>query len=163
MSELQDAAAEAIARLRPAVEAAGSVQQVLDAVVDVVDPSIPLVRAAIRRLDDVMVEVVAVWTRTPTAIGRGTKMSVSATSFPTVLTTGRPVISTVGDGRLLDDILRTEGVASYVTLPLRQRGMVAGLLSLSSGSVDAFSDEDLPFLEAIAAAVEGRIAALLGG
>jgi transcriptional regulator with GAF, ATPase, and Fis domain len=152
-----EASAEILGGISDELEAVAESQQVLEVVLQHIRLLYPLNRAAIRRVDGAMLEIVAVWSAERTSLGVGTRMSVASSSLPAILTTGRPVIASVHDpGGFLHELVLSEGIASYVTLPLRMNGVVRGLISFSSGLPDTFKPDDLPFLERVAEAVEAR-------
>lgn len=157
MSAHEEAPAEILSRISHALEEATGPQQVLEALLAELRACYPLDRAAIRRIDDTMLEIIAVWSTAPTSLGIGTRMSVASSSLPAILTTGRPVVASVRDpGGFLHELVLSEGIASYVTLPLRVNGVVRGLISFSSGLPDTFKPDELPFLERVAEAVEAH-------
>lgn len=160
-----EAATEILTRLRDALGHAADAQHVLDVIVSELQPCFPLDRATIRRLDEDMLEIVAIWSAEPTALGIGARMRALSSSLPTIVETGRPVVRTrIGPRKqLLEQVVASEGIASFVTMPLRVAGRIRGLLSFSSRAPDAFSEEDLPFLERVAEIVEVRAAGSLAG
>lgn len=165
MSAHLDGEAEILAAMRTKVAAADGPQAVLEAVVSALLDPYPLYRATIRRVDDAMLEIVALWSSARTSLGVGARMSVLSSSLPTIIKTGKPLLSNEAgyNGRLLEQIVAAEGIASYVTIPIRLDGRIVGLLSFSSRVPDAFTHSDLGFLDEVAAIVEGRVAVALAG
>jgi GAF domain-containing protein len=153
-----------LARMRARVEGVGEPQGVVEALLPLLRACFPVDRASIRRIEDSMLEIVAVWSAVPTSLDVGTTMSVMASSLPALVRTGRPVLQPVVAAReLLDEVMAIEGVASYVTLPLRDQSRIVGLLSFSSLTPGAFSSTDLDFLENVAAIVEVQVVQALTG
>lgn len=158
-----EATAEILEAIRVGVGKADGPQEMLDAVVARIRPYLEIHRVSIRKIADVMLEIVAVYNEGPTNLGLGVRMSTKASSLPAILTTGRPVFQslTATKDAFAEQLVMSEGVTSYVTMPLRDRGVIAGLLSFSSRSPTAFVPEDVPFLEEVAAILEARVGSFL--
>ena len=165
MSSHLDDPAGMLAQIRAQVDGVHEPQEVVLAIVPQLRACFPLYRASIRRIDDSMLEIVAVWSAVPTSLDVGTRMSVMASSLPTLIRTGKPVLQTSlpPATHLLEGIMATEGTASYVTLPLRDQSRIVGLFSLSSLTPGAFSPTDLDFLERLGGIVESQVAEALAG
>jgi GAF domain-containing protein len=82
--------------------------------------------------------------------------------MPEVLKLDGPVFSADASAErtLLQQVLGTEGVSSWVSIPLRSGRRVVGLLSVSSIQPEAISPADIAFFENIGRVVEGRLAEL---
>ena len=165
MSSHLDDPAGMLAQISAQVDGLHEPQKVVQALLPLLRACFPLYRASIRRIGDSMLEIVAVWSVAPTSLDVGTKMSVMASSLPTLIRTGKPVLQTRlrPATQLLEGIMATEGIASYVTLPLRDQSRIVGLFSLSSLTPGAFSSTDLDFLERLAAIVESQVTKALAG
>jgi hypothetical protein len=88
-------------------------------------------------------------------------MPLRSTSFDAVRRTNGPAVGGSGAG-LLDGILQTEGIQSWATLPLQRNGVVRALLSLSSKTPAAFTDDDVDYLGRVARAAQGQVLASIG-
>ncbi|MHB8511749.1 MAG: hypothetical protein ACYDCC_06165 [Actinomycetota bacterium] len=62
---------------------------------------------------------------------------------------------------LLDDIMKEEGVASFLMLPLRYRGTLIGALSFGSSGASTFEAVSPSFLGALLQAVEAPLVRLM--
>jgi putative methionine-R-sulfoxide reductase with GAF domain len=62
---------------------------------------------------------------------------------------------------LVEQVMASEGVASWVTIPLHRLGRIVGLLSLSSLEPDAFAAKDVSFFEQLGLVVEERLVELM--
>jgi hypothetical protein len=103
--------------------------------------------------------IVGVWARAGTVLKVGTRFAWTQTALPDILRTVGPVIH---DGAqetpsLLDQILASEGMRSWVTIPLHEARMVTGILALSSIDLRAFTQEDIPFYTALGEHLEGSL------
>lgn len=150
--------------VRAAVERARTLPEALASVASAVGKEIPAVtRVSVRVLeaDGVSVVVAGVWTSAPTSIKPGVVVSALATSFPELLHGDRAVIKTISaTDPALDDVLRREGVWSWVSIPLHRQGSVRGMLSISSRQLDAFAPDDAQFFDQLGSAVEDRLMSL---
>jgi GAF domain-containing protein len=149
------------------VSRAATINDVLLRLVTVLQPFVSgLWRLSIRRFlsKEGQLELVAVWSASDTRLRPGTRISAGASSMPEVLRLDRPVFSvdTSTERTLLHQVLATEGIASWVSIPLRRGRQVAGLLSVSSIDPDALSPRDVHFFEDIGLAVQGRLGELAG-
>ncbi|MGH2794737.1 MAG: GAF domain-containing protein [Actinomycetota bacterium] len=156
---------EILGRLQRALAPESEPQAIVNAIVPELRTLFPLFRITIRRLvDDVMLEITGLWNAGPTSLGVGAKMSVMSSSFPAIASTGKPVVRSRLDRatQLLEGLVGAEGVASYVTLPLRSGDVVTGLLSLSSAMPGAFTEQDVPFFEEVASLVGSRLSSAGG-
>ena len=119
-------------------------------------------RASLRRYlaEEGQLEIVAVWSAAESGLTPGVRMSVVATSFFEVLSRDHPILSSEqpNDGRMLVQILASEGAESWVSIPLHHHDVVVGVLSLSSYERDGFTQGDLPLFAEIGRVVEGRLA-----
>jgi len=121
-----------------------------------------LMRVAIRAYDSESntVRIVGLWSDKDSAIGTGVTTSATATSMPEILRTGRPVFEANAQELYLDGVLRSEGIRSWVSIPLKSGRAVKGLLSLSSSRPNAFPREDEPFLAEVGEVVEEHLLSL---
>src|SRR6266498_2055167 len=127
---------------------------------DAIDAGFPIVRASIRMLTDdgAGLQIVAVWGKTSDVIRIGSLLGVGATSFPEVVRTDGPVTSGMVDETLAGEVLRSEGIRSWIAVPLRDsNGLPVGLLNLSSSEAKAFPNASLAFFEATARELEREI------
>lgn len=119
-------------------------------------------RASLRRYlaEEGQLEIVAVWSAAESGLTPGVRMSVVATSFVEVLSSDRPILSSEqpDDGRMLIQILASEGAESWVSIPIHYDDVVVGVLSLSSYEREGFTQGDLPLCTEIGHVVEGRLA-----
>jgi len=147
---------------------AHTINDVLLQLVKVLQPQIPgLCRLSVRRFlpQEGQLQLAAVWSASETRLRRGTRISAGASSMPEVLKLDRPVFSAEAassDLTLLLQVLATEGIRSWVSIPLRRGRQVVGLLSVSSIQPDAIDPTDSGFFEAIGKAVEARVPQLEG-
>jgi hypothetical protein len=160
---LHDPAA-VIKAVEKATGAARSVDDVLVGVVEVLGASYDLCRVSLRAPlpGGTEVEVLAVWSRRPSDLGAGVRMPMRATSMASIIATGRTQVGTdvqAADG-LLHELLVAEGIRSYVAVPLGDVAAGAPVLNLSSSRADAFSDADVPLVDAVGAVVAQRLAKL---
>lgn len=150
--------------VRAAVGQARTLQDALASLAFAVESEIPAVtRVSVRVLetDGVSVVVAGVWTAAPTSIKPGVVVRALATSFPEVLRDDRAIIQKIsGTDPALDDILRREGVWSWVSIPLHRQGSVRGMLSISSRQLDAFAPDDVQLFDQLGSAVEDRLMSL---
>lgn len=160
--------AAAVRNALPAlVRRADTINDVLLQLVKALQPHIPgLWRLSVRRFlpQEGQLELVAVWSASDTRLRPGTRISAGASSMPEVLKLDRPVFSAEASSErtLLQQVLTTEGVASWVSIPLRRGRQVVGLLSASSIHPDAISRVDIAFFAEVGKAVEGRLSELAG-
>jgi len=112
---------------------------------------------------EAQLELVAVWSATETQVPAGVRLSASASSLPEVLKAAGPVFSADDsvEHTLLESVMAAEGVASWVTLPLRSGGEVVALLNISSVEPRAIDRSRQSFFEVIGRAVEPRVTTLL--
>jgi hypothetical protein len=84
--------------------------------------------------------------------------------MPEVLRLDRPVFSVDAstERTLLQQVLATEGVAAWVSIPLRRGRQVVGLLSVSSIQPEAIRPADVALFADIGKAVERRLLELAG-
>jgi GAF domain-containing protein len=150
--------------LRAAVESARALNGAVRSLAEIFRSEYPdLIRLAVRSydIDENTVRIEAVWSAANTVIGPGFTMAATATSMPEVARTGRPVFEQDARANYLEDVLRSEGIRSWVSIPLRSGGAVRGMLSLSSRRTSAFRPEDENFLVEAAGVLEGKIFDLL--
>lgn len=130
-----------------------------------VAPRLDVWRISVRMIDWQAHEVVivGVWARAGTVLDVGTRFPATQTALPEMLRTLQPVIHE-GDEEapiLLHQILASEGMRSWVTIPLHESRAIAGILALSSIDLGAFRHEDRPFYTAFGEAVEGLVLELV--
>lgn len=122
-------------------------------------------RVSLRRLipSGNQLEIAAVWSALETALTKGVRMSALATSFPEVVRTDRPVIFSVeaGSPQLLEQLLASEGIQSWVSIPLHRGDLVVAVLGLSSLEAGAFDPKDEGFYADLGASVEERLVELM--
>ena len=145
---------------------AANVHDALQALADSLRPTIPsLWRASVRTVlpEQQQLEIVAVWCAVETQLVPGVRMSLLATSFPEVSKLDRSVLSSErrGDSLLVEQVLASEGVSSWVSIPLHRDGTIVGLLGLSSLDADAFDSSDLGFFDRLGRRVEGTFTELM--
>ena len=118
-----------------------------------------LTRVSMRALapDGRSLVIVGVWSIGETNLGPGGMMSILSSSYPEMVAAGRTILAHQTDDPVLTDILRTEGVRSWVSVPLRRRERIVAMLSISSWASEAFSEEDLPLLDDLGAALQERL------
>ena len=141
---------------------AANVQEALQALADSIRPAIPsLWRASIRTVipEQQQLEIVAVWCAVETQLVPGVRMSLLATSFPEMSRLDRSVLSSErrGDSLLVEQVLASEGVSSWVSIPLHRDNTIVGLLGLSSLEADAFDARTLGFFDRLGRRVEGTL------
>jgi GAF domain-containing protein len=146
---------------------AHTINDVLLQLVKVLQPQIPgLWRLSVRRFlpQEGQLQLVAVWSASDTRLRAGTSISAGASSMPEVLKLDRPVFSGEDseEGTFLLQVLATEGIRSWVSIPLRRGPQTVGLLSVSSMQPDAIDPIDSAFFEAMGKAVEARLPQLEG-
>lgn len=156
--------ARVVSVLKDAAARAGTADELLACVAGVLEQRFALCRVSVRSLvvGTSEVEVVALWSRRPSNLGVGVRMPLRSTTLAAVLATGRTQLGVdvqPSDG-LLHQLLASEGIHSYASAPLGDVSAGAPVLSLSSTRPDAFSDADLPLVEAVGAVVGARIAKL---
>lgn len=115
-------------------------------------------RVSVRLLEGEHVRVAGVWSAQPTRIAEGVVLRAIATSLPE-LTPDRPVVIKTAHGGdpALDEVLLSEGIWSWVSIALVHGGVVRGALSMSSGELHAFADDDGAFFRHLGAALEDRL------
>lgn len=158
---IDDLIAEASGR----VAAAQDLETAVKELALVVAESCDLYRVSMRALspDGQRLVIVALWSARATSLGVGSTMSVLSSTYPEIVERRSSIVHTSSDTDVvLDDILRAEGIRSWVSTPLRRGDVVWGLLSFSSAWGNAFKEEDCPVFDRLAAAVEDRLHVLLG-
>lgn len=152
-----------VALVTRAVEASATIDEALAAIAEAV-ARFGLKRVSLRVYDAARdeVEVAGLWSDGPTLIEPGMRMRAAMTSFPELVAGDGPIVSDADKdpATVLDQLVRDEGIVSWISLPLRDRGTIAGILSLSSSSAHAFGPDDVSSLSAVAAAIEERLLAL---
>jgi len=117
-----------------------------------------LCRASLRRLliDQRLLEIVGVWSEKQTSLAPGVRMSlVAAGGIPEMLAARRPIHSDdAPTSEVLSGILASEGVASWISIPLAEHENIRGVLTLSSSASGAFPNEDDDSYMAVAEVVE---------
>ena len=150
--------ARALVRARTPKKAAETIARALEG-------RFPVDRVSVRIWirDEHVIRVAALWSRFETKVSEGTRIAEGASSLPEVLEADAPlVVEDAAVDRLLDQVLRDEGLQSWVTIPLRAEGEIVGLLSVSSRTSGGFSRGDGPFFAELARAIEGPILELVG-
>lgn len=148
------------------VRRAGTAQEALIKLVDTLRPSIPsLWRASILKLlpSEEQLVYVALWSGVESQLEPGVHVSAMATIFPEVKKLDRPVLSSERPDSplLLVQIVASEGVASWASIPLHRDGHIVGLLSFSSLETNAFDVGDLGFFEQLGKGVEKKLVDLM--
>jgi hypothetical protein len=130
-----------------------------------VAPRLDVWRISVRMIDwgrgDVV--IVGVWARAGTVLEVGTRIPVTQTALPELLRTLGPVIQEgeQENPRLLHQVLVNEGMRSWVTIPLHESTMIAGMLALSSLDLRAFVPEDLTFYASMGEQLEDLLLELV--
>ncbi len=143
----------------------GSLDDVLAGLATLLSSRYPVTRLSVRTYDREEDEavVVSVWSAGQTEIRAGTRLPARSTSFYEVERRGGAILSKWKDQEgtpLLDRMIHEEGNESWVVIPLWRDAELAGLLTVSTGAADAFDIGDLPFFEALGAALSDRLLAL---
>jgi len=130
-----------------------------------VAPRLDVWRISVRMVDlptQVMV-LVGVWARAGTVLDVGTRIPIFQSALPEMMRTHRPVIhdGTEENPTLLHQILASEGMRSWVTIPLYEARTNVGAMALSSIDLCAFTQEDVPFYMAFGEGVEDRLLELV--
>jgi hypothetical protein len=126
------------------------------------DYILQLKRVSVRVLErNERVRVAGVWSAQPTRVSEGLVVSALATSIPE-LTRDRPaVIKRVEQlDPALDDVLRREGIWSWISIALTHGEVVRGALSLSSGDMNAFAHGDIGFFVELGSVLGERLLSL---
>ncbi len=159
MIELRQAA-----DLRARIASRLSLDEAHEIVVEEVREAFPIVRSSVRMLDPDrphLMAVAAIWSRVPTALRKGMRISTAATTFPSVVRAGRAVVVEETSEKRLptfeDEVLRQQGIRSLVSVPLREGGRVSGLLTFSSTTPRAFETGDGPWFDEVGAACEDAL------
>jgi GAF domain-containing protein len=147
-----------------AVERAASLDRAVEVIGQLLGAKGPIDRVSIRVLvpEERVLVVAAVWSLQPTAIRTGMRISDVASSLPEVLQAGGPVVvEEAPRAQLLDSVLTSEGIRSWVTAPLRDGAHIGALLSVSSRVSGAFKGSDAPLFTDLAVAIERPLFALI--
>jgi GAF domain-containing protein len=137
--------------------------EVLAGIATLLGARYPVSRVSVRTHDpaDDSVLTAAVWTGgAPTQIAPGIRLPAKATSYYEVDRRGGAILSGWKDeagAPLLDRMIHEEGNESWVVIPLRKDERLAGLLTVAASAADAFEIPDLPFFEALGAALGERL------
>jgi hypothetical protein len=147
-----------IGAAREAVRKGKTLNDALRRLADALRGDFPgLIRVSVRvlRPDGVSLVVAGVWSAGSTRIGEGLVLRILATSMPEIAA-GRALVGRLNSNNpALDDVLRSEGVWSWVSIPLA--GETRAILSLSSGNFTDFKAEDEPFFSELGRSVEDRL------
>jgi len=158
-------ARRALDAARSAVDAAATIHEALREIGRALHDDFPgIVRASLRVLEPEgeTMRLVEVWSEQPTTIEAGIIVRTSATSFPELQRKPKALIRSMAHTDMpLDDVLRREGIWSWVSIPVRERGKPCAMLSLSSDDPNEFEVGDSAFFTALGAAVEGRLITLV--
>lgn len=164
MAPLARPIGELVSSIRAAVEAAGTLPDALAAVAAELSGGFPIVRLSVRLVvAPDMLAIAGVWTPRETALKAGTRIPARSSSLlDPGIREGRAVVFSMPEHEsLLEQILRDEGIRSWVTVGLRDdEGELAGLLSFSSDRPAAFIDADVELFEALGAGLEGKLLSL---
>jgi GAF domain-containing protein len=143
---------------------AGTLQATLERIARAVGGLHPITRASVRIIDPEDPDnfiLAGVWSSGPTNLTPGTRIPVRSTSFRDAWRHGGATLLEMSEldrpPTLLDDILRNEGVQSWVTLPLRDDDLLVGLLSLSSPDPGSFTKDSRVLFETIRESCEARL------
>ena len=158
--------AAVLERLPKVVRRAKTVEDVLTELVSLLTSVVPgLWRATIRRFlpMESQLELIAVWSASGTRLQPGARISAVASSMPEVVRLNRAVFSSEESRArtLVEQVLHTEGIRSWVSIPLHSDNKKAGLLSISSVMEDAIDPVDRFFYEEVGNLVERRLEELL--
>ena len=150
------------------VWSAGNIHEALDIVVEVHRAEYNLWRVGICSVVGFRRTAVALWSLMETAFGAGIQITIDPSTEPNmanaVLVAQRGFSYHTGDfeNPLFGDVLKGEGVASLLFLPLvDETGMTAGLLTLASAAPDAFAPADLAYFEGLGRATEAKLLSML--
>jgi hypothetical protein len=139
-----------------AVAGASTADEAMEALGKQVSPHLPLDHVSLRVfLPPNQLSLVALWDGGESSIKVGTVASAVATPFSEVVRRDGPVSSSDPGvyHPLVEQVLREEGIRSWVSVPLHQPGMPA-MLSFGSREADAFDEVKIDVLARIGAAVE---------
>jgi len=101
--------------------------------------------------------LVGVWTTKPTRLGKGAKIRAATTSFPEMVTSGALTFSE-GSEQLTSEVLRSEGILYWTSIPIPRPDDISGMLTLCAAS-NVFSGRE-ELLSALGLAVGGRLISL---
>src|SRR5438034_4236924 len=131
-----------VVETRDALATADTLDGALDALASILSHRFPLSRVSVRTYDPRAdeLEIVGVWSASPTHLGVGVRVPARSTSFAEVELRGSAVLgdSPVPGDPLLDQIVRDEGNRSWVVMPLTRDRLVVGLVSVSSHEPETF-------------------------
>ena len=121
-----------------------------------------VVRVSVRvLLPDGDVQIAGLWTEGPTRIPKGLIVRPLATSLPE-LRRGQAIVQRLNSRNPpLEDVLKEEGVWSFLSMPLRARGELVAILSISSTTIDEFDPSDATFFTQFGGALEWRLIELI--
>jgi hypothetical protein len=144
--------------VRSAVDAAATVREALRGIAGALHDEFPgIMRASLRLLEpgSENMRIAALWTEQPTSIEEGMIVRTSATSFPELQRKPQALIRSMTQTDMpLDNVLRREGIWTWVSIPVRKDGEMCAMLSLSSGDPNEFDASDDAFFTELGAAVE---------
>jgi hypothetical protein len=146
-----------------AAKGASTVDEALLSIVSALLPLYPLSRASLRRIDTerAIAIMVGVWAHGPTGLAKGVAVPLHLTSFGRMRSTARSQVDHDLPPTVLDDMLKDEGIRSWVTSPLFRGEDLRGLLSLSTRVQGAFKEEDRYFFDGVALALQDSLVTLL--
>jgi GAF domain-containing protein len=124
----------------------------------------------VRHLERQEIVIVGVWSARPTELrsmmGHPSTGTI-AESFTSIVSAGSSSVRVVGRDRFappfVQELLAEEGNASVVLIPVRSDDRAVGVLALFSARKDAFASADVPFFDALGAAIGAPLAALTEG
>jgi hypothetical protein len=153
-----------VADAHDAVASRHTLDAALEALASFLADRFPVLRVSVRLYDPQTdeLEFVGVWSAEPTYLSAGVRMPARSTTFGEVEQRGSSILGRppAKAGPLLDQLLRDEGSRCWVVMPLTKDRMLLGLLSVASPIADGFTDDDLPFFDALVRAVGDRLLAL---
>jgi transcriptional regulator with GAF, ATPase, and Fis domain len=152
--------AETIYTLAARVGHHASADELLMSLVDATTKQLRLWRAGLCSINDTHVTLEAVWAPSDTLLAAG--MQIAIASSPDITT----VVDSVRAGSLqcfeIDDlelglfetVLRSEGIRTWLLIPLRSGKDVIGFLALGSGETRAFDEVDDSMFKAVGVLVQ---------
>jgi PAS domain S-box-containing protein len=146
---------EILAAIDRAILAARSPTMIADAAVRAIGQLFPAIRVSLSVFDHErnVGEVIAVWSQQPSGIAVGYRFSLDDDKAA-LTREGRPDIvadiTAVTAPSGIDDMLASQGVRSYMRIPLRTQLGVVGSLNISFDAVATFTDEDPSIAQEVA-------------
>ena len=120
-----------------------------------------IVRVSLRALlTDGTVRVAGLWSEGPSRVGKGFIVRLLATSLPE-LRRGEAVAQRLNSRNPpLDDVLKEEGVWSWISMPVRDSGEIVAVLSFSSSDINEFGGGAEAFFTKLGRTIEGKLLVL---